>query len=420
MNRLLRVTLAATLAGAALAACDRDASPPPATDAPAPASAATAGDVLAPLLPERVDVAAETEWSVYFDNVVLARDPEVYRFAVDCGCGFGRRERRRFVLAPGAGDAGRYPLHVTVSDETGKVLGEARSELRVVASDAGAGASYRYLSVGDSLGHQSRFPNAVHALLGRPGNPRVAFVGTHRPPGSAVAHEQYGGWTWRLFLEHFAPDAKAVYHTERSPFVFPDEAGGKPRFDLARYQREALGGSPPDFVTVVLGINDAFGAPSSDAAAFGVRVDEIFADAERLLGAFRAQWPDADLGVGIVIPANHAERTYLEVYRDPSAYTRWRRGQKLLAARMLAHFGGREGERIFAVPTHLNLDVIDGYEAHAFVPEGVDYEVTHVVHPSPRGDAQIGATLYGWLKGRFAVRAEPERAVAVASGGAVR
>lgn len=50
------------------------------------------------------------------------------------------------------------------------------------------------------------------------------------------------------------------------------------------------------------------------------------------------------------------------------------------------------------VPTHLSIDPIDGYSAHSFVPTGVDYVLSHAVHPTPFGDKQVASMIFPVIK----------------------
>ena len=79
-----------------------------------------------------------------------------------------------------------------------------------------------------------------------------------------------------------------------------------------------------------------------------------------------------------------------------TAYPRWnwRQVQHRIVERQLEHFGQREGENIFLVPTELNLDIVGGY------PDN------NAVHPNATGYQQIGASIYAWLKWRLAARDE--------------
>ena len=56
----------------------------------------------------------------------------------------------------------------------------------------------------------------------------------------------------------------------------------------------------------------------------------------------------------------------------------------------LEHFGERAKDKIFIVPTELELDPLDGY------PEN------NSVHPNTAGYNQVGRSIYAWLKNQLA------------------
>ena len=330
--------------------------------------------------------------SVYFDNVVLTETPERYRF--DVTCPIGASEERRWTVTPTDAQVGRHVFTLVVRDAQGAELERARALLHVAPRDAGAGGSLRLLIVGDSLTNATHYPNELARLLSTPGNPRWTMLGTHRPASAApgVAHEGYGGWTWKSFLSLYAPaDEKTaagpLARKRTSPFIFvgPD---GKPNLDIARYVRETCDNQPPDVVTFLLGINDCFSANPNDPAAMDKSIGAALENAENLLKAFRAACPQTAFAIGLTTPPNARESGFEANYKGKYHRWGWKRIQHRLVQRMLTQFSGREAQGIHVVPTELNLDPVDGY------PEN------NGVHPNVTGYHQIGASFYAWLKWR--------------------
>jgi lysophospholipase L1-like esterase len=334
--------------------------------------------------------------SIYYDNIVLTEKPDDYRFAVRCD--LGAAEDRRWTVTPGAGDVGDHPLSITVSHRNGRVVERGKLILRVAPADAGAGRSVRLLIVGDSLTHATAYPNEIARLLSQPGNPTWTMLGTHRPPFAAkgVGHEGYGGWTWETFASHYVATPDPSKNIRSSPFVFAiDGKGdgkpdGKPALDLPRYFQSSCDGRPPDFVTFLLGINDCFSAKPDDPAAIDARIDAMFVHADKLIAAFRRASPKAELGICLTTPPNARESGFEAYYHGAYHRWGWKTIQHRLVQRELEHFGGRQGERIFAVPTELNLDPVDGYP------------VDNAAHPNDAGYRQIGVSIYAWIKSRLA------------------
>jgi lysophospholipase L1-like esterase len=243
------------------------------------------------------------------------------------------------------------------------------------------------LIVGDSLTHASLYPKELVRLFSLPGNPQLTLLGTHRPASAApgVVHEGYGGWTWARFNTQYDPKADPNGKTRNSPFLFPD-ASGKAQLDIARYVRERCDNRAPDVVLFLLGINDCFGANPDDPKAMDASISGMFGQAERLLKAFHEAAPQAALGVCLTTPPNARESGFVANYKGKYHRWGWKRIQHRLVQRQLAEFDGRQQERIFVVPTSLNLDPFDGY------PEN------NGVHPNEFGYRQVGASMYAWLK----------------------
>jgi lysophospholipase L1-like esterase len=330
------------------------------------------------------------ETGVYFDNVVLSPDSRAYRFQVDSR--LGSADGARWAFTPTARDVGEHRLRVKVQDAAGKTLQEAATTLRVVPAEAGKGRKVSLLIIGDSLTHASLYPNEVARLLSEPGNPEWEMLGTHHPAGAAprVSHEGYGGWTWQRFVERYDPQAPATGSGRSSPFMFPGRDGGPAVLDVARYFDEQCGGKRPDYVTVMLGINDCFGLNPEDPAALDAGITATFVHAETLLAAIRKTAPRAEIGVCLTTPPNSREEAFTANYKDRYHRWGWRRIQHRLVERELQQFGSREKERVFLIPTEVYLDPVAGYPGN------------NAVHPNAEGYRQVGTTVYAWLKARLA------------------
>jgi lysophospholipase L1-like esterase len=252
------------------------------------------------------------------------------------------------------------------------------------------------LVIGDSLTHATHYPNELARLMGKPGNPKFTLLGTHKPANAkpGVAHEGYGGWRWETFLTMWQPlppgtEAGPLARKSTSPFLFADK-DGKGKLDLPRYFKEHCGDEAPDAVTFLLGINDCFGANPDDSTAMDKTIDGVLANADKLLEAFRDAAPKAVLAVGLTTPPNARESGFEANYKGRYHRWGWKRIQHRLVEKMMERLGDREGEKIYLVPTELNIDPVDGYP------------VDNGVHPNKEGYAQIGASFYAWMKALMA------------------
>jgi lysophospholipase L1-like esterase len=353
------------------------------------AGKSTAQETLRLTLPRTMFAVPGVEMGFYFDNIVLTKTPENYRFEVKCS--IGQTRKRSWRVTPTDSDVGEHNLQITVTGANKKRLASATTTLRVVPSNAGAGKNVSLLIVGDSLTHATFYPNEVARLLSRPGNPQWKMLGTHKPKSAAdnVAHEGYGGWTWQRFASHYEPKPDGTYRKRSSPFVYLGD-NGKTVLDIDRYFREECGGKLPNFVVFMLGINDCFSVPPDDPKAIDARIDAVFKQADVLLSAFRKAAPQAEIGICLTTPPNSREAAFQANYKDRYRRWGWKRIQHRLVQRQIKRFSKQEAARVFVIPTQLNLDPIDGY------PEN------NGVHPNKAGYEQIGASIYAWLKSRLA------------------
>ncbi len=179
------------------------------------------------------------------------------------------------------------------------------------------------------------------------------------------------------------PDPAKIIQ-RNSPFLFPGPT--KPTLDLPRYFQTSCGGQQPDFVTFLLGINDCF---SANPKAPEPRIQAMFAQADKLIAEFRKASPKAQLGICLTTPPNARESGFEANYHGKYPRWGWKRIQHRLVQEQLKHFGGREADNVFIIPTELNLDPVDGYP------------VNNGVHPNKFGYQQVGASIFAWIKSRM-------------------
>lgn len=341
-------------------------------------------------LPPTIYAVAGVPTSIYFENIVLTEDIADYRFEITCDVGLA--EKRRWLAMPKEKDVGNHPLKVAVFTKNGKRVGSKQTILKVIAVNAGATHKpIQLLIIGDSLTHASAYPNEIARRLSQPGNPRWRMLGTHKPPAAAdgVVHEGYGGWTWGRFVTKYEPNPDGTHRKRSSPFVVLG-ADNKPALDLPRYVGEHCDGTPPDYIVIMLGINDCFGAPPDEPAEIDARVDTMFGYADKLLLAIRQAAPNSQIGLCLTTPPNSRQAAFQANYKD--RYTRWgwKRIQHRLVQRQIDYVVSKRDPNISIVPTQLNLDPVDGYPTN------------NGVHPNADGYKDIGASVYSWLKWKLA------------------
>lgn len=325
------------------------------------------------------------EIGVYYDNIVLTETPEKYRFEITSD--IGHAEANRWVVTPTEQDVGEHAWQVKVFDGDQR-LAQQSTTWHVAPAAIPGQKEYSLLLIGDSLTHASIYPNELYKRLNADGQSRWTMLGTHKPAGAlpGVAHEGYGGWTWQRFVTHYEPQPDPANRKHSSPFVFLE--ADKPKLDVAKYIETACAGREPDFVIVMLGINDCFGANANDPAALDAHIDRVFGQADILVQAIQSAAPRAELGICLTTPPNARESGFTANYKGRYTRWNWKKIQQRLVERELAHFGDHEAQQIWIVPTELNIDPVAGYP------------VDNAVHPNATGYAQIAASMQAWLVAR--------------------
>ena len=116
-------------------------------------------------------------------------------------------------------------------------------------------------------------------------------------------------------------------------------------------------------------------------------IDGEMKNADVLIRALRKAAPKAILGICLTTPSNVSEKAFLSNYKGTYHRYPWKQVQHAFVRRQLQHFGNREKENIYIIPTALNIDCVKGYPGNV-----------NAVHPNKTGYNQIAATIYCWLK----------------------
>ena len=143
---------------------------------------------------------------VFFDSIIEGLSADMI---VEFRCAKGRNYPRYWEYTPAAGDAGEYPIRVSVRNLRGSMLAEAECTLKVTAA-AGPVSRKHVLCVGDSTMAQGQIPiEASRRIAGTAGSAsspaplalsNLAFVGRKRSADGAVGWEGNGGWSYGSYV----------------------------------------------------------------------------------------------------------------------------------------------------------------------------------------------------------------------------
>ncbi|HET6425852.1 MAG TPA: cadherin domain-containing protein [Planctomycetaceae bacterium] len=322
--------------------------------------------------------------TILFENLVPTLTTDDLRFEVSCD--IGTSTATAWTATPQAADVGDHVWQISLWQ--GDTLVDTRSSVIRVTATVDSGRDYNLLLVGDSLTHYSIYPNDLATDFAADGR-GVTLLGTHHPTDAAanVFHEGYGGWTWNRFLTHYEPNPDPAFNKRSSPFVFLEN--GRATLNVPRYFSDSLGGAKPDFVTFLLGINDCIFLDPSRPDQVDLQIDAVLTSAESLISAFRTALPNTEFGICLTPPPNGRESAFTANYAGRYTRENWKPVQHRLVEKMIDRFEGREQDRLFVIPTGLNMSPEESYPAN------------NAVHPNDRGYSEIAATIRGWLQTRM-------------------
>ena len=353
------------------------------------------------VLPKSIPAVVGIECNLYFDNVVLAARSGSLLF--DVVCAKGSQQAERWTWTPSEMDVGSHSLELVVRDEINRRIASAQCKIDVVSSKRGEGHTLTMLMIGDSLTHQSTYPQRVVDQCLKSAGPKLTLIGSHTPNPTVptLRHEGYGGWTARRFATYFSETARTGEYASRgSPFLYKTGTDA-PRLDFTAYCRDMSEGRFPDVVSIFLGPNDIF---SFDDETIEGGIDDMLSNLDLLLKMISESSSATSIALLLPVPPAASQDAFGANYG--SGQTRWqyRRNQHRLVERMYERYvePSTIASRLSLVPTHLGLDCVHNYPT-ASVPANSTTETTLIrqnngVHPASSGYHQIGDSLFAWLK----------------------
>ncbi|MCK4981188.1 MAG: hypothetical protein KAS62_12380 [Candidatus Delongbacteria bacterium] len=331
-------------------------------------------DTLYLRLPEYIYTTTTSQYSVYYNNIILTQYPEKYSFVVNCPVGYNDGNKYNLDSL----NSGIYNFNLEVYDSVGTFLETDASQLIVTENSINYNDTLKILFVGNSLTYGGRYARYVKEFLDEYSILPVKLLGTsfytEQDSIDGIFHQGVSGYKWANFTLNI-----------ESPFVYSEYPG----VDVERYIEEELDGETPDIVTIFLGINDILYLPhESDIDSIDANLDYIFIDRcmGLLIDKFEEALPNTPPGIGLIPVANERTDVWYTIYGDSLRGWTHRQYQHRLVQRYIDHYNDLAKPNFSMIPIYPNIDTFSGY------PE------TNAVHPNLDGYAQIANTFYGWIK----------------------
>lgn len=318
------------------------------------------------------------EMNVYFDNLHMA-DAGEYLHDVTTSSAVGAHQNERWTYTPAGAIAVGTFVYSAHDKRTGTSLVSKTAQLRAAASTAGTGTTKKVMVIGDSLVGAGTI---TQTLLDNVDGMGVTLLGTL---GTGLnKHEGRGGWSITTYTTNYAGN----------PFWI----GGQ--VDFPGYLT-ANTVDTPDWVLIHLGINDCFGQ-TSDTACSDL-ADTLFTSLDTLIASIKAAGAGVKVGLLIPSPPSFDQDSFGANYT--TAQNRWRFKRNILiwARQLIAKYAGQEANRIYIVPSNVNLDTVNNMSRAAAAPINSRTTLTsqrqnNGVHPATEGYRQIGDAVWAFLK----------------------
>jgi lysophospholipase L1-like esterase len=340
------------------------------------------------VLPPTLYTTVGREFNVYLDNVTPSADARDFAWDVSTPLltTVAKQQSERWTYFPEGGHASVTFTLSALRKTDGSTLAAGSSAVIAAAASAGTGSTPKCIFIGDSLTAAGTFTQELLTIDATDAM-GIALYGTQG--SGANKHEGRGGWKVDNYVTDFT-DTSARHN----PFWI---AGA---LNFPQYLTDnAI--PVPDWVFVMLGTNDVFNA-TTDAAAEALAATEL-AKLDTLIASIKAAGASVKVGVMTSPPPSFEQDAFGENYF--AGQTRWRFKRNILLwdKAVIARYSGQTANRIFIVPTHVNLDTVNNMSRAASAPVNARSTVTaqrqsNGVHPATEGYYQIADTVWAFLK----------------------
>lgn len=326
-------------------------------------------------LPSKVYALVGQELNIYFDNLVYGKDTD---YVFDVICSVGQHMENCYRITPTASQVGNHSLTITATKNG--IMVSKTATLVVAPTNAGSGSTRSVLIMGDSTTASGIITSKLlENFNGDPMN--ITTLGTM---GSGVnKHEGRSGWTINAYINN----------TE-SPFYNPITA----TFD-ADYYFSHTSVAKPDYFVMALGINDVFLNGSKE------NIEHTVSLYGQAVNSIKSASPDSKVCIALTIPPNYSQDAFGRDYGCDQNRNTYKTNNINLVRLLIDTFQGREGEGIYLIPIHTNLDTRNNMGTESMQVNKRNPATHQVpvasggVHPNTYGYWQIADAYWFFLKG---------------------
>jgi hypothetical protein len=336
-----------------------------------------------PVLPAIFYVTQGRELSIYLDNLIEGNASD-YVWETVCANN-GVQQNERYVIVP-TGAIASTPLTVKVfGRSTGKLLSSTVVNLVGAATSAGAGTTPKIILIGDST---TAGGNVTGELLNIASTDAMSLLCLGTKGTGANKHEGRGGWSAAAYTTNYSDVPSGA-----NPFWI----AGAVNFPQYLVNNSL---ATPDWVFINLGLNEV--SVPDDVAALAAAT-AAFDKYDTLITSIKAAGVGVKVGLCCTTLPSSDQDSSGANYGTALQRARIKRNIIIRDRLMLSRYGGQTANRIYVVPTHLNLDTVNNMSraAAANVNSRSTIQISrqgNAVHPDNPGYYQIADLIWSFLK----------------------
>lgn len=409
------------------------------------------------VLPPYMYAVQGRESNLYYDNVFLC---PANQYDIDLTATGGMQQNERLTWIPtGAVTTGTSTFAVR-DIRSGATLVSPTFQQRAAAASAGTGVTKKCLFIGDSLIAANTITQTLLDIAAE--DPmKITLLGTQ---GTGTnKHEGRGGWTVASYTSAGVVSYRftvsgvteipainaaeyshngAVYRVQETnitggagTIVCSVVSGGAPLATgtltktnsaagdatIAFSASSAVSGNPfwiggqvnfgqyltnntidtPDWVVIGLGINDVFSA-TSDTTAVSM-TNNALTQLDVLITSIKAANPSIRVALMLPTPPSSDQDSFGANYATGQTRARFKRNILLWSKQLISRYKSREADRIYILPSNINLDTVNNMQRAALAPVNSRAIVkverqSNGVHPGSPGYKQIADAIFAFLK----------------------
>lgn len=340
-------------------------------------------DIILPVLSSKIYATVGKDIEVYFENLILAKDMSKFKITIETPVS-GVVDAKKWKFFPQAKDVGTHPFVVKIKSKTNQLLYTLTSKLCIAPADAGKGQAVSSVLLGHSYVSGYFWTHDLYTQYFKGAeNPVMTSCGSvsnDYGTEGVVRHDGIAATTWNSFIN------PTLLGNEFNP---PNPYWHNGKLDMTTYSKLHCSGKNPDYMMVMLDLNDVYWVQFKKIADIDVVIDVALKNAEKFIQPIIAQQPNIQFGI-ILIPPMADFMDNVMMYNTNTGFQTRQIGHRLIQ-RWIEKWDKLPNKNISLLSSYMDFDRANEYDA-------VKFRTINDFHPSPTGYNNLAKSCFSWVK----------------------